>query len=771
MVQAKAVLITQCLQNDFVRPISKYDPLPNRLHIGYQESRRLLGDNPPAGPIAHIMEWAYQQSPDELQIIHIADRHSLTDPAQRAHLAQFGPHCLEGQEGAAFAFATPDEARPNVFQVHSPTLNDFHETDLAERLASYSNESLPVGVIGVWTEAKVYFLCYELASRYPKMRLAVCSALAASSSRAQHFLALDQLSRILGVRICDSVGEFIEFLGGTASEYPLSGVSASSPTLSIDAPYTLTETDELLMRYLFRNCRSVKARALDGGFSGNVVLGAKSVDVHGHEEAVHVVKIGERNSIGQERASFERIEEVLGNSAPRISDFADYGNRGAVKYRYASMGGTSATTFQKAYMAGMPLEKVEAILNTVFVEQLGKLYAAAELESCNLLEYYFFDSRWAASVRKKVEAILGRSAAGERLDLACGRSVRNLCLFYERELELVDSLRRDTAYFSYIHGDLNGANIILDGHENVWLIDFFHTHRGHVLKDLIKFENDLLFIFTPLKNSAELAEAVQITDLLVSVHDLSAELPPPLEVSLPHLQRAYDTIIILRKFYPALVKSDRSHLQWLIGALRYAVHTLAFDESSELQKEWALYAGSRYAEAISLVLSAQKTLRLDAIDSRYTQGGVLSVTILPGRKDLRRDLSEDLRVLEKHRVTHILVLVSEVELAAFGVGQLLEEYRRLGLEVKHLPILDQKVCSVDEMRGAISWAEQALAKGKHVLAHCTGGLGRSGLFAACFLKGQGLSADDAIEEVRRARSVRAVENPLQEDFIRQFTRA
>jgi hypothetical protein len=31
----KAILFTQCLQKDFVKPIGKYEPLPNILHVGY----------------------------------------------------------------------------------------------------------------------------------------------------------------------------------------------------------------------------------------------------------------------------------------------------------------------------------------------------------------------------------------------------------------------------------------------------------------------------------------------------------------------------------------------------------------------------------------------------------------------------------------------------------------------------------------------------------------------------------------------------------------
>ena len=42
------VLITQCLQRDFVDPIGHHDPLPNLLHVGYSEAARLLGPEPAA---------------------------------------------------------------------------------------------------------------------------------------------------------------------------------------------------------------------------------------------------------------------------------------------------------------------------------------------------------------------------------------------------------------------------------------------------------------------------------------------------------------------------------------------------------------------------------------------------------------------------------------------------------------------------------------------------------------------------------------------------
>ncbi len=767
---ARSILITQCLQNDFVKPIGRFDPLPNGLHIGHAEAHRLLGDTPAESPLNHLIAWAYREEPERLRIIHVRDWHDAGDPVQATHLQQFGPHCLADSSGADFVFDVPAPGRAGVDEIRGLTLNDFQGTSLDALLRPLAQEPVHIGIVGVWTEAKVLFLAYELTTRYPGFRIAVCSALTASSSRAQHFLALQQLDRILGVRVYDSVGEFIESLGGAAEEYPLPGVHADRPRLDLAGPGSLPETDRQLLRYLFRDCRQVRGRALDGGFSGNVVLGTVSTDLHGHEQAPHVVKIGPRNAIGQERAAFERIEEVLGNSAPRISDFADFGGRGALKYRYASMGAGPVSTFQKRYLQGMSAEAVRRALHTVFVEQLGRLYAAEELESCNLLDYYCFSSKWKDHVRTRVAAILGAEPDGPELRLPCGPPFPNPCRFYAQELDRLSAARRDTAYFAYVHGDLNGANIILDGHDNVWLIDFFHTHRGHVLKDLVKLENDLLYIFTPLPDAAALERALRVTDLLLDVEDLAAPLPPAEECGVcgPDLCRAWETLRVLRGFYAAIIRADRSALQWRIAAMRYAVHTLSFDECNVLQKQWALYTAGRLSASITATIEGQGPLRLDKLDPQLTAPGTLAITILPGRRDIGRSLDADLGVIVREGVTDVLCLVPEPELAHYGVPDLLARYAAQGLRVRHLPMLDQKAASAEGVGDTVRWLRERLAQGAHVVVHCAGGLGRSGLVAACLLRSTGLSAAEAIAEVRRARSPRAIENAVQEAFIESF---
>jgi protein-tyrosine phosphatase/nicotinamidase-related amidase len=763
------LLITDCLQRDFVGPIGRFQSLPNALHVGHEESRRLLGPDPAQGPVARLTSWAHQRPDDELRVVHIRDWHDPANAIQREHLTRFGEHCIAGTVGAEFVFRSNDVASGKQLEIIDATvLSNFVDTRLPEVLARHRGERLRVGLAGVWTEAKITYLAYDLASQFPEFQIAVCSALTASSSRANHFLALTQLTRILGVRVIDSLGEFVEYLGGARTDLPLIGFNAEQPKLEPRDATQLDPTDAQLLRYLFRGSRLVRYRALDGGFSGNRVLDTESVDLHGHEEVPHVVKIGPQSPMGQERSSFERIESVLGNSAPRIADFADFSDRGGIKYRYAAMGRSGSQSLQKLYQRGGDEAQIERVLQQVFGEQLGRLYAAASSERTDLLDYYEFSPKWATGVRQRVAGIIGGDGSGDELVFAGDRRLAHVGLFYERELMRLPRLAR-AHYFSWVHGDLNGANILIDAPGNVWMIDFFHAHRGHVLRDLIKLENDLLYIWTPL-GEAELPHALDFTDRLLEQADLGR--PPSADAAgqfvLPQLQRAWRTLCKLRSFYPALIQADRDAQQLLIGQIRYAVHTLGFDECTPVQRHWALYTAAAAIERYSDLAERNGPLRVDWLPTQPGVAGRVGLTLLPGRRDLGRELATDLAALKSQGVGAVLCLLANDEFAHYGVEDLIAAYVGAGLNALHQPIVDGRVPSHAELDRALDFIDADLAQGHDVLIHCVGGLGRAGTLAAAWLKRRGHSTREAIAQIRATRSPRAIETAMQEAFLQSL---
>lgn len=773
---ALSVLITQCLQRDFVAPIGRHDPLPNRLHVGHSEALRLLGADPSGGPVAQLMGWARAQPTEAIEILHIRDWHDPDDPRQRDHLAAFGSHCVRNTPGAELVLDLDDgiAGRANERVVDSIALNDFEATTLPGILEELRRRAHPgplrIAVVGVWTEAKISFLLYDLKTRLGVDDLATCSALTASASRAQHFNALEQLRRVLGVQCFESVGELATWLNpGSSLELPRARTRFGPKVQVSSGDVQLSDDDLAILGDLYRNSSRIELESLSGGFSGALVFKASSDDAIGHQQAPSVVKLGPGRMIARERVAFERVEEILGNNAPAVRGFVELGDRAGIKYSYAAMGLGRIRTLKSLFDSDAPQSQLDAVIRAVFEDILGPLYAAARYEKLPILEHYGFSPAWAPSVRESVTKVVGERARDPELTFPDDYRVQNVCSFYESFLERRAVAGSEFRYVSVVHGDLNGANVLLDGRDNVWVIDFFHTGPGHVLKDVAKLESDLLYIFTPLTSRDDLREALLITRALREVGDLLRPLPEHLEgLRSPALLRAWHCLRTLRSIAAELCREDRHPLQLTIPLLRYAVHTLTFEESSPLQKEWALAAACGLAEDAMRTTLADEALRVDWIDDPSLGAGRLGMTLCPGRRDHGRSLDVDLDALRRFGVSRHLCLLSDEELAWAGVEELPRETAARGIEFRQLPIRDQGAPGLDDALALAHWCLEATSRGQHVTISCMGGLGRTGTIVACVLVLLGSSAESAIAQVRRARGPRAVETREQEAFVTRF---
>ena len=748
----RALLITQCLQRDFVVPLAAHAPLPNLLHVGAREAARLLGPDPAEGPVAQLMRWARDQDPGALGVVHVRDLHDPEDRAQASHLAAFGPHCLRGTEGAKLALDLEVGMRAEERFVDSVGLSDFEgtsfEKSLREWIGGDDPAALRVAVVGVWTEAKVTFLLYDLATRLGLTSLATSSALTASASRAAHFHALEQLRKILGVTIFDSVGDLAGWLAPESGFTPRAPETRSFTTRVGGAELSDDERD--VLTHLYRDAARVVLKPLGGGFSGARVFSVQSEDALGHAQAASVLKLGPRAAIGAERAAFERVEEILGNDAPRLLGVVDHATVGGLRFAFAAMGGGSVRTLKSLYESTAPDVEIEKTLRAVFEGTLGRFYSAATYDRLPLFEYYGFSPRHAASAEKNA-----RAAAGPR----DGAYVDEIVSFYRDGLAELGDPVGEHHYVSFVHGDLNGANVLLDGRGNVWLIDFAHTKRGHVLGDLVKMENDLLFLFTKLRDE-DFAEGVALLGTLTAVEDLRAPLPETLpEVSSPVLARAWRFVRLLRSFGAAVVREDRDPRQHRIAALRYAAHTMSFEEASPVQRRLAMAAAAMHARALRDEMREDRSLRVGFVDARP---GRLGMTLCPGRKDRGRDLAADLASLRETGATVLVSLTTQEELAWAGVPDLELRARAAGFETIALPIRDQEAPSDFAMHELTAAIREHLDAGRGVVVHCMGGLGRSGLVAACVLVDRGRSPSEALAAVREARGPRAVESVAQE---------
>lgn len=97
------VVIPICLQNDFIGPKglrSDREISTLSLHGGQKASLRILGSATGPTPIDDLMEVIHGD--DNTYVIYIEDRH-VNDPNDEEimkHFTAFGPHCVEGTDGA-----------------------------------------------------------------------------------------------------------------------------------------------------------------------------------------------------------------------------------------------------------------------------------------------------------------------------------------------------------------------------------------------------------------------------------------------------------------------------------------------------------------------------------------------------------------------------------------------------------------------------------------------------------------------------------------------
>jgi len=137
-----------------------------------------------------------------------------------------------------------------------------------------------------------------------------------------------------------------------------------------------------------------------------------------------------------------------------------------------------------------------------------------------------------------------------------------------------------------------------------------------------------------------------------------------------------------------------------------------------------------------------------------------------------RDLTSDLEAIHSWGARALVSLMEEDELLAVGIrpAEVACRLENLAIEWIHAPIMDGSVPDEAFMirwRSMVPRLRSVLSEGGGIVFHCLGGLGRTGMMAACLLIEEGVAPADAIAIVRAARPG-AIENVRQENFVMDY---
>ena len=111
---------------------------------------------------------------------------------------------------------------------------------------------------------------------------------------------------------------------------------------------------------------------------------------------------------------------------------------------------------------------------------------------------------------------------------------------------------------------------------------------------------------------------------------------------------------------------------------------------------------------------------------------------------------EILHLYRENNISVIVLLTEEVECLQKAKRNLYDLYLEQGFGVIHLPIANFNIPPMEELARAVDQTIECARAGRNVAIHCSGGIGRTGTFAACMAKKLfNLPGDQAIAWVRR----------------------
>ena len=96
-----------------------------------------------------------------------------------------------------------------------------------------------------------------------------------------------------------------------------------------------------------------------------------------------------------------------------------------------------------------------------------------------------------------------------------------------------------------------------------------------------------------------------------------------------------------------------------------------------------------------------------------------------------------------------------------------EILRKVGILTEHIPVVDFTAPTLKQVEQAIMMINFYMERNMPVAVHCLAGFGRTGTILACYLVGEGKSADEAITIIRRWRPG-SIETFDQEAIIHEY---
>jgi ADP-ribose pyrophosphatase len=434
-------------------------------------------------------------------------------------------------------------------------------------------------IVGTHTENRVLAIASFLRNVLGAKQVAVSAHLAASSSVEAHYAALRHNLPACGIRVLVDLAETAQYVG--LSPEPFADLHCRPCEIGPeDARDSIPDEQRNIIESLCMHWSRTQLRPLQGGFSGSLLFLADGWKGHARTEPV-VLKIDKFGQMRREISGYHQVKDFFGKHVPTFSHPVSLGDSVGVAMEFAAMEGRPET-LQGSFERAEDEESYRQFMDR-FEKTLGllaeKLYQNTS-RSAWITPYRVFglhveeQQHYLAENLKHILAYCCElSLPAEAMISADGiESMFRLVTANE------DGIEADVCQ---VHGDLNYQNIICDEAGNVWFIDWTHSGEYPVEMDFAKLENDAKFAMSKQFDYGDLSRLKQFEEYLLAEPMPAA--PSDLPDHLRHVKwdlrfrKILETVRLIRRVCFDITQSE-DWLVYQIALLRYATHTLSFDQ-------------------------------------------------------------------------------------------------------------------------------------------------------------------------------------------------
>lgn len=151
------------------------------------------------------------------------------------------------------------------------------------------------------------------------------------------------------------------------------------------------------------------------------------------------------------------------------------------------------------------------------------------------------------------------------------------------------------SYLCITHGDLNGKNILVDENGYPWVIDFFRTGWGHVLRDFVELEADIKF---NCLESSDMEALYEFESSLTSPKKFDDSYKFENKRNIDELAKAFNVIRELRTLAHSVVEPGNDITEYYVGLLYHTINKIKYQNITKERKKHALLSASLICEKL-----------------------------------------------------------------------------------------------------------------------------------------------------------------------------